>query len=79
MRNGSGLSVKRKKEEKGSLRLLRCCEPISFMLGFGQYHHRQTTHLYCAHYLDHRTAPPFSPTNTIKFCTILQRDANICC
>ena len=95
MRNGSGFNEERKKEEigslclvrccepisipmkrtkekKGSLRLLRCCEPISFMLGFGQYHHRQTTHLYCAHYLDHRTAPPFSqtPTNTMKFCTI---------
>ena len=28
------------------------CEPISFMLGFGQYHQGQTTHLYCAPYRD---------------------------
>ena len=36
------------------------CEPISFMLGFGHYHQGQTTHLYCAPYLDLRSAPPFS-------------------
>ena len=43
------------------------CEPISFMLGFGQYHQWQTTHLYCAPYRDLAQPLPFSKTKRQTF------------
>lgn len=45
----------------------RRCEPISFMLGFGQYHQWQTTHLYCAPYRDLAQPLPFSKTKKQTF------------
>ena len=49
-------------EKTGGLHLWERCEPIFFMLGFGQYHQGQTTHLYCAPYRDLAQPLPFSKT-----------------
>ena len=59
------------------------CEPISFMLGFGQYHQGQTTHLYCAPYRDLAQPLPFSKTKkqafkwlmSFKLCMIKQNQS----
>ena len=66
-------------EKTGGLHLWERCEPIFFMLGFGQYHQGQTTHLYCAPYRDLAQPLPFSKTKKQTFKWLISFKFNYIC
>ena len=66
-------------EKTGGLHLWERCEPIFFMLGFGQYHQGQTTHLYCAPYRDLAQPLPFSKTKKQTFKWLMSFKFNHIC